>query len=47
MHLRAFVLRPLLDVAPAAAIPGSGPAPSPPDTERGQRIDRTRTHILR
>jgi 2-amino-4-hydroxy-6-hydroxymethyldihydropteridine diphosphokinase len=47
MHLRAFVLRPLVDVAPAATIPGRGLARGFLDAVRGQRIDRTRTHILR
>jgi 2-amino-4-hydroxy-6-hydroxymethyldihydropteridine diphosphokinase len=47
MHLRAFVLRPLVDLAPATTIPGHGLARGFLDDVRGQRIDRTRTHILR
>jgi len=47
MHLRAFVLRPLVDVAPAATIPGRGLARGFLDAARDQRTDRTRTHILR
>ncbi|MEO8535983.1 MAG: 2-amino-4-hydroxy-6-hydroxymethyldihydropteridine diphosphokinase [Betaproteobacteria bacterium] len=43
LHQRAFVLRPLLDVAPAAKIPGRGLARSYLATVRVQRIRRTRT----
>jgi 2-amino-4-hydroxy-6-hydroxymethyldihydropteridine diphosphokinase len=45
MHERAFVLRPLLDVAPAATIPRHGLARRLLPTVRGQRIARTRTHF--
>jgi 7,8-dihydro-6-hydroxymethylpterin-pyrophosphokinase len=44
MHQRAFVLRPLLDVAPAAVIPGRGAARRWLRGLRGQRIARTRRH---
>ncbi|HET9341103.1 MAG TPA: 2-amino-4-hydroxy-6-hydroxymethyldihydropteridine diphosphokinase, partial [Casimicrobiaceae bacterium] len=44
MHERAFVLRPLADVAPAATIPGRGLARRWLATTRHQRIARTRTH---
>jgi 2-amino-4-hydroxy-6-hydroxymethyldihydropteridine diphosphokinase len=44
MHQRAFVLRPLLDIAPAAAIPGRGLARRHWPATRGQRVARTRTH---
>ena len=44
MHGRAFVLRPLTDVAPAATIPGRGLARRWLATTRHQRIARTRTH---
>ena len=46
MHERAFVLRPLLDIAPAASIPGHGLAHRYWRAVRGQRIARTRTHFL-
>lgn len=45
MHERAFVLRPLTDVAAAATIPGRGLARQFLCTVRGQRIARTRTHL--
>ncbi|GMU73162.1 MAG: 2-amino-4-hydroxy-6-hydroxymethyldihydropteridine diphosphokinase [Burkholderiales bacterium] len=44
MHERAFVLRPLTDVAPAARIPGRGLARAALPRVRGQRIERTRSH---
>jgi len=44
MHERAFVLRPLVDVAPSIAIPGRGLATALLRDARGQRIARTRTH---
>ena len=44
MHQRAFVLRPLTDVAPAVTIPGRGLARQRMRDVRGQRIARTRTH---
>ncbi len=47
MHERAFVLRPLLDIAPEATIPGRGAAWRLLAGVRGQRIARTRTHFLR
>jgi 2-amino-4-hydroxy-6-hydroxymethyldihydropteridine diphosphokinase len=47
MHERAFVLRPLGDVDPAARIPGRGLARNYLPSVRGQRIARTRTHVLR
>ena len=43
MHERAFVLRPLADVAPAATIPGRGLARAALARVRHQRIARTRT----
>ena len=46
MHERAFVLRPLADVDPAARIPGRGLARRYRGAARGQRIARTRTHVL-
>jgi 2-amino-4-hydroxy-6-hydroxymethyldihydropteridine diphosphokinase len=46
MHERAFVLRPLVDVAPAVTIPRRGLARQLLPRVRGQRIARTRTHIL-
>ena len=47
MHLRAFVLRPLLDVDAVATIPGQGLARRFLTEVRDQRIARTRTHFLR
>jgi 2-amino-4-hydroxy-6-hydroxymethyldihydropteridine diphosphokinase len=47
MHERAFVLRPLGDLDPAATIPGRGLARRYLPSVRGQRIARTRTHVLR
>ncbi|MFO1398024.1 MAG: 2-amino-4-hydroxy-6-hydroxymethyldihydropteridine diphosphokinase [Burkholderiales bacterium] len=46
MHQRAFVLRPLLDVAPHVRIPGRGLARRHVPAVRNQRIARTRTHPL-
>jgi 2-amino-4-hydroxy-6-hydroxymethyldihydropteridine diphosphokinase len=46
MHERAFVLRPLVDLAPAATIPGRGLARRFLGAVRGQRIARTRTHVF-
>lgn len=46
MHERAFVLRPLTDVAPAATIPGRGLARRFLPQLRNQRIARTRTAYL-
>jgi 7,8-dihydro-6-hydroxymethylpterin-pyrophosphokinase len=43
MHARAFVLRPLTDVAPAITIPGHGLARQRMREARDQRIVRTRT----
>jgi hypothetical protein len=47
MHERAFVLVPLLEIAPAATIPGRGAARRWLRGIRGQRIARTRTHFRR
>jgi len=47
MHERAFVLRPLVDIAPATIIPGRGTARSWLRLARGQRVARTRSHALR
>lgn len=44
MHERAFVLRPLCDIAPATRIPGCSLAKRFLPSVRGQRIERTRTH---
>ncbi|HSU43528.1 MAG TPA: 2-amino-4-hydroxy-6-hydroxymethyldihydropteridine diphosphokinase [Casimicrobiaceae bacterium] len=44
MHERAFVLRPLTDIAPVVRIPGRGPARRFLPGVRAQRIQRTRTH---
>ena len=46
MHARAFVLRPLLDVAPHARIPGRGLARRHEPAVRDQRVVRTRGHFL-
>jgi 2-amino-4-hydroxy-6-hydroxymethyldihydropteridine diphosphokinase len=46
MHERAFVLRPLVDLSPAATIPGRGLARRCLGAVRGQRISRTRAHVL-
>jgi 2-amino-4-hydroxy-6-hydroxymethyldihydropteridine diphosphokinase len=46
MHERAFVLRPLVDIAPHATIPHHGRARSLLRPLAGQRIVRTRTHRL-
>ena len=47
MHLRAFVLRPLLDVDAVATIPGHGLARRFLSDVRDQRIARTRSHFPR
>jgi 2-amino-4-hydroxy-6-hydroxymethyldihydropteridine diphosphokinase len=47
MHERAFVLRPLLDLAPAATIPGRGPARGWLRRVRDQRVARTRSAFWR
>jgi len=47
MHERAFVLRPLIDIAPATTIPGRGAARTWLRRARGQRIARTRSHFWR
>jgi 2-amino-4-hydroxy-6-hydroxymethyldihydropteridine diphosphokinase len=47
MHERAFVLRPLLDIAPTATIPGRGAARQWLHRARKQRIVRTRTAFWR
>jgi len=44
MHERAFVLRPLADVAPAAVVPGRGAVRRLLPRVAGQRIARTRAH---
>ena len=46
MHERAFVLRPLLDVDPAAVVPGRGLARSRLRTLRDQRIAPTHRRAL-
>ena len=46
MHERAFVLRPLADLAPTVTIPGRGLARSYLRGVRGQRIAPTRSHAL-
>lgn len=43
MHERAFVLRPLLDIAPAVTIPGRGLGRNWLRAAHGQRIARTRS----
>ena len=47
LHERAFVVRPLIDIAPTVTIPGRGLARRCLSDVRGQRIARTRTHFLR
>ena len=47
MHERAFVLKPLTDVAPAVNIPGRGLARRFLREVRRQRIRRTRAHLAR
>lgn len=44
MHERAFVLKPLTDIAPAVTIPGCGLARRFLPGVRAQRIARTRSH---
>lgn len=46
MHERAFVLMPLLDIAPAVSLPGRGLARRGRHAVRGQRIVRTRRHAM-
>jgi 2-amino-4-hydroxy-6-hydroxymethyldihydropteridine diphosphokinase len=46
MHERAFVLRPLIDVAPTTTIPGHGLARRLVGNVRGQRLRPTRTHVI-
>lgn len=40
MHLRAFVLQPLLEIAPQCVIPGVGHAATALETCAGQRLER-------
>ena len=47
MHLRAFVLKPLLEIAPSLRIPGRGAARRWLREVRDQRIERTRSHAWR
>lgn len=42
MHERAFVLQPLVEIAPEVAIPGRGPARHLLDSVKEQRIERLR-----
>ena len=44
MHARAFVLRPLADIAPSLSIPGRGPVKRLLRSVTDQRVVRTRTH---
>ena len=46
MHERAFVLRPLVELAPSVTIPGRGLARRLLRAVRSQRIVRTRSHSL-
>jgi 2-amino-4-hydroxy-6-hydroxymethyldihydropteridine diphosphokinase len=46
MHARAFVLKPLVALAPSATIPGKGLARRLLREVRGQRAVRTRRHSL-
>jgi len=46
MHVRAFVLRPLADVAPTVNVPGHGPVRRLLRHVAGQRVARTRSHRL-
>lgn len=46
MHRRAFVLRPLADIAPALTIPGRGLARRHLPAMRDQRIAPTRRHFV-
>jgi 2-amino-4-hydroxy-6-hydroxymethyldihydropteridine diphosphokinase len=46
MHERAFVLRPLVDVAPTTTIPGHGLARRLIRNVRSQRVAATRTHVI-
>ncbi len=47
MHQRAFVLRPLYDVAPAASVPGHGAVRPLLRAVRGQQVRPTRRHAWR
>jgi 2-amino-4-hydroxy-6-hydroxymethyldihydropteridine diphosphokinase len=47
MGVRAFVLRPLVELAPRVTIPGRGLARAILPSVRAQRIVPTRTHVLR
>lgn len=40
LHLRAFVLRPLLELAPELSVPGLGPLAAHLAAAAGQRVDR-------
>ncbi|MBU1777042.1 MAG: 2-amino-4-hydroxy-6-hydroxymethyldihydropteridine diphosphokinase, partial [Gammaproteobacteria bacterium] len=40
MHLRAFVLQPLLEIAPDCVIPGVGPAADMASRCEGQALER-------
>ena len=40
MHLRAFVLEPLLEIAPTCHIPGRGPATAWRPATRSQRVEK-------
>ena len=47
MHLRAFVLRPLRDIAPTMRVPGRGATPALLRRVRDQRVYPTRRHAWR